>query len=170
MAKTKGKEKHDYVITQDFKSPYVVSTGMAHKPTEIKAICFKKGQVIQGEMKTANGKPSFVLYKGVVVVPVTMVRKVETKQIVVSNASGDDHKAADTQKQVAIIKNKKTKWIDAVIIGALAGFGGTYLAEKKGWLKTVETKNRLIGMGIGAVLAVYVTYRMKSRETVKTNA
>ncbi len=167
MAKNKAKD--DYVITQDFKSPYVVSTGMAHKPTEIKAIHFKKGQVIQGELKTSGGKPSFVLYKGVVVVPCSMVRKVETKQIVVSNASGDDNKAAESKKQVAVIKNKKTRYIDAMIVGAIAGFGGTYFAEKKGWLKTVETKNRLIGMAIGAAAAMYVAYRIKSREVVKTS-
>lgn len=167
---SKNRISEDFVIVQDFKSPYVVSTGYAHKPTEIKAWHFKKGQVIRGEIKTANGKPSFVLYKGTIVVPLAMLKKVVTKEIVVSNASGDDHKAAATEKKMTVQKTKKTRYIDAAIFGAIAGFGTVYLLEKKGYLKTIEMKNKLIGMGIGAALAAYITFRVKKETVVKTVA
>ena len=51
---------------------------------------FRKGDIITGEIKTVKGKPSFVLHKGVMVIPFSCVRQIITKEIQVnSNATGE---------------------------------------------------------------------------------
>jgi hypothetical protein len=156
----------DFVATQDFKSPYVVSTGMPHKPTQIKTKSFKKGEIIVGEMKTDKfGKPAFVMHKGVMVVPLSCVKIVVTKDInpnVSSSADGGDISAKP--KTVVVNKptsdtEKKKKYLDGMILGALAGFGAAYYAEKKGWIAVPEQKNKVIGAVIGALAGAYVVFR-----------
>ena len=153
----------DFVAVQDFVTPYVVSTGMPHKPTKICKKQFRKGEIITGEIKTANGKPSFVLHKGVMVVPLAMVKQVITKDIVVSNAD-DQVKKTNPKVEVkvqATSEQKKKFYFDAIIVGSLLGFAGTLVAEKQGWVTNVDIKNRLIGAGIGALIGVYYVYRFK---------
>jgi hypothetical protein len=153
----------DFVAVQDFVTPYVVSTGMPHKPTKICKKKFKKGEIITGEIKTANGKPSFVLHKGVMVVPLTMVKQVITKDIVVSNFN-DEAKKTNPKVEIKVqgtTEQKKKAYMDAIIIGALLGFGGTILAEKQGWITTMDKKNKLIGAAVGAVAGIYYIYRFK---------
>ena len=159
----------DFVATQDFKSPYVISTGMPHKPTQIKTKAFKRGEIIVGEMKTDKyGKPAFVMHKGVMVVPLSCVKIVVTKDInpnVTSNAEGGDISAKPPVKTIAINKattsvtEKKKKYLDGMILGALAGFGATYYAEKKGWIPLPEQKNKIIGTVLGALAGAYVVFR-----------
>ena len=50
--------KKSYVFKQDFKAPYVVATGLPHRPTKIMLKKYKRGQIIQGQMVMAKGKPS----------------------------------------------------------------------------------------------------------------
>lgn len=154
----------DFVATTDFVSPYVVATGMPHKPTRICKKQFRKGDIITGEIKTANGKPSFVLHKGVMVVPFSCVKQVITKDIQVSNF--DNKVIKDTNPKVEVKvpttpKDKKKQMFDMVLLGAIVGFGGTILAEKQGWLNAEEKKNRLYGAMIGAFLGGYYIYRQK---------
>ena len=40
----------DFVATQDFVTPYVIATGMPHKPTKICKKQFRKGDIITGEI------------------------------------------------------------------------------------------------------------------------
>ena len=155
--------KLDFVATQDFKSPYVISTGQPHRPTAIKTKQFKKGDIIVGEMKTANGKPAFVLWKGVVVVPLSCVKQVITKDI---NASSADGMVTSDKPKTVIVKEKqkegKKQYIDAAIIGAVIGFGAAYFAEKKAWIaEQPNHKNKLIGAAIGAAAGMYWIYRNK---------
>ena len=78
----------DFVATTDFTTPYVIATGQPHKPTQICKKKFRKGDIITGEVKTVKGKPSFVLHKGVMVIPFSCVKQVITKDIVISNLDG----------------------------------------------------------------------------------
>jgi len=153
----------DFVATADFETPYVVSTGQPHKPIKICKKQFKKGEIITGEIKTANGKPSFVLHKGVMVIPLSVVKQVITKDIVISNLDGEAPKT-NPKVEVKVIKTadqKNKSYIDGIIVGAIAGFGATILAEKQGWIATVEKKNRITGAVIGAVVGCYFVYRFK---------
>lgn len=154
----------DFVATTDFVTPYVIATGMPHKPTKICKKQFRKGDIITGEIKTANGKPSFVLHRGVMVIPFSCVKQVITKDIQVSNF--DNKVIADKNPKVEVKvpstpKNKKRQMLDMVLLGAIVGFGGTILAEKQGWLNAEDKKNRLYGAMIGAFLGGYYIYRQK---------
>jgi hypothetical protein len=155
----------DFVATQDFVTPYVVSTGQPHKPTQICKKKFRKGDIITGEVKTVKGKPSFVLHKGVMVIPFSCVKQVVVKDIVISNLDG----TSDTQKtnpkvEVKVIKSadvKNKKYIDGILIGAVVGLGGVILAEKQGLIANVDKKNKIYGAIAGAVLGAYYIFRFK---------
>lgn len=158
----------DFVATQDFVTPYVRSTGMPHKPIQICKKKFHKGEILTGEVKTVKGKPSFVLHKGVMVIPFSVIKQVVTKEINFSGADGEkldkavkkDNQSVKTLPPPSvIIKTKKTRIIDAMIVGGVAGFGMMFLAEKQGWVQNPETKNRLYAALAGAALAAYYVYR-----------
>lgn len=159
-----------FVITHDFKTPYVRSTNDPRKPTEIKAKVFRRGEIISGEMQYNNGKPSFVLFNGVCVVPLSVIKAVVTKEIL-SNSSGPgntDMPGTEDNKKKIVEKNPKIRYADAAIVGALIGLGAVYLANKKAWI-TVPNKNHyLIGAGIGVAGAVYFMYRRANSKKVKT--
>lgn len=152
--------KKAYVLIQDFNAPYVVATGMAHKPSKIMIKKYKKGEIIYGEMKTTNGKPSIVLVKGVIPIPATMLNEVITKTI--SGVSGE--KSTETKQtqnnKVVTIKKTNTRYMDAGIFGAVIGAISVYLFEKQGWLQP-NPKNKLYGALGGAVLGMYMVYRKK---------
>lgn len=152
--------KRSYVLIQDFKAPYVIATGMPHKPSKIMLKRYSKGEIISGELKTANGKPSFVLVSGVIPVPVTMLNEVVTKQIV-SNASGEAVKKVSESPKVVQVKKQNTKYLDVAIIGAILGFAGVYLAEKQGWIAVADKKYKMYGAIGGALLGMYLIYRKK---------
>ena len=158
----------DFVATMDFKSPYVVTTGVPHRPTQIKAKKFKKGEIICGELKESKGKPAFVLHRGVIVVPLECVKKVIVKDVVVNEApkvssaegSGNGSGKINIEKK-SFLNDGKKKFFDAMIIGGVAGFGGVYFAEKKGWIAEPSKKNKLIGVVAGALLGAYLVYRFQ---------
>jgi hypothetical protein len=154
----------DFVATTDFASPYVIATGMPHKPTQIKKKQFRKGEIITGEIKTVKGKPSFVLHKGVMVIPLTCVRQVITKEIDTKSSFAGQKtvEKANPKVQVSVPSlsvDKKKKIMDGAIFGAILGFAGTILAEKKGWITGDDKKNRLYGAAIGAFIGGYYIYR-----------
>ena len=153
--------KKSYVLIQDFKAPYVIATGMPHKPSKIMLKRYVKGEIITGELKTAKGKPVIVLVNGVIPVPITMLKEVVTKEIVNSvNGKPDTTKVTQTQGSITI-KKTNTRYLDAGILGAILGVGAVYLAEKQGWIAQIDKKNKLYGAGIGAALAMYIIYRKK---------
>jgi hypothetical protein len=158
----------DFVATTDFKSPYVVSTGRPDKPTAIKVKKFKKGDIIVGEMKHANGQPAFVLWKGVVVVPLSCVKQVITKEInTTSSVEGGEVKketSKATTTDIKLSKNPKIQYMDAILLGSALGAGAAYLAEKQGWIAEPSSKNKLIGAVIGAVIMTYGVYRFKNNK------
>ncbi len=157
-----------YVLTQQLKTPYVRVTGMPHKPTELLFKTFKKGEIINGELKHANNKPAFVLVEGKLVIPLAVVKKVVTKEIV-SGADGAEKTESPKEKPTNILtsSNPKVKYLDALIIGTLVGVGGVYFAEKQGWLNAEEKKNKIYGGVVGALMGIYLVYRFKTNQPVK---
>lgn len=161
----------DFVATEDFVTPYVRSTGMPHKPLQICKKKFCKGEIITGEVKTVKGRPAFVLHRGVMVIPFSVIKQVVTREISFGADGGKtDKKTEQAIKKEnpaskalpppsVIIKNKKTRIADALILGGIAGFGLMLLAEKQGWVENPEKKNRLYAAGAGAALAAYYVYR-----------
>ena len=153
--------KKSYVFKQDFKAPYVVATGLPHRPTKIMLKKYKRGQIIQGQMVMAQGKPSVLLVSGVIPIPLTVIREVITKEILQSNASGTPTTTTNLSSAVVVGKKSNTRYIDAAILGAILGLGAAYLAEKQNLLGQPDKKNKLYGAAIGAVLAMYFIYRKK---------
>jgi hypothetical protein len=148
-----------YIITHDFKAPYVQITGIPHNPQAIKMKKFSKGDIIRGELKHANNKPAFILVNGVCVVPLDVVKELVTKEVV-SGADGNSSKESKPKsKVISIPTNPKVRYADAIIIGAIIGAAGAYLAEKQGWISEPDKKNKLYGAGIGALAAAYIVYR-----------
>ena len=162
-----------YILTKDFKSPYVTATGLPHNPSAIKFKQFRKGEVVNGEMKHANNRPAFVLVNGVLVVPLEVVKELITKDVV-SHADGkgslkDKTPKLDLSKTKTKNKNPKVKYVDAGLVGAVLGFAGVYAAEHQGYISEPNNKYRLFGAAAGAALAMYVIYRKSTETKVKVN-
>lgn len=157
------------MITHNFESPYVVNSGNPRNPTAIRQKRFKQGQIISGVMQMVNGKPNFVLYNDVVVIPLSVIKAVVTKEIV-SNATGPANaipNGQETTKNFIISKDPKTKYMDTAIVGAVLGLAVVYLANKKQWIKVPMPINFAYGAGIGAALGLYFIYRQNNKPKTK---
>jgi hypothetical protein len=150
--------KKSYVLIQDFKAPYVVATGMAHKPSKIMLKKYVKGQIVEGQIIISKGQPSILLVAGIIPIPVSVLREVVTKEIAQSNASGDGKSVTPNK---VVIKKTNTRYLDAGIIGAILGAGAIYLAEKQNIIATPDKKYKLYGALAGAALGMYIVYRKK---------
>jgi hypothetical protein len=157
-----------YQLTQNFRSPYVVATGLPHRPQQIKFKTFRKGDVVKGELKHSNNEPAFVLVAGTLVIPVSMIKEVVTKEI--DTSSNFDNKKQDsssedkkTENKIVVKKSSNVKYVDALLIGAAVGFLGVYVAEKQNWITSIDNKNRIYGAIGGAVLGAYIVYRIKNK-------
>ena len=162
--------KATYLVTADFKTPYVTSTPDPRNPTKINWKVFRKGDLLSGELKHSNNKPAFVLYNGVAVIPLSVIKAVVTKEIV-SNAGGPENTAplgSETTKKIVEVKSPKVRYADAAIFGALVGMAGVFLANKKGWIKVPDNMNYAYGAGIGAAAGAYIIYRNSNKPKLKT--
>jgi len=162
--------KKSYIITKDVNSPIVIGGQTAHKPAQVRFRKFRKGQIVQGELKHANNQPSFVLVGAMCVVPLECVKELAGKEIQ-SNATGNE--LSDPIPKPISIKpnNPKIKYLDALLIGVAVGFLGTHLIEKQGYLPMNEEyplKNKLIGAGIVGILALYIVYRNQNNQQAVT--
>lgn len=149
-----------YIVTENFKSPVVQVTGMPHKPQQIRFKQFRKGEIIKGELKHANNKPAFILVGGSMVVPLSVVKELVTKEIV-SDFDNTTKKESTPETKITLKDEPKMKYIDGLVIGALLGVGGAYLAEKQGWIEVPDKKNKIYGAAIGAAIGLYAAYRFK---------
>jgi hypothetical protein len=106
-------------------------------------------------------------------VPLDVVKELVTKEVV-SHTDGEGSMLKKPNKITEKIgssknnSNPKVRYIDALLIGAVVGFGGVMLAEKQGWINEPDKKYRLYGaVGVG-VLAMYFVYRSKTqKKTIK---
>jgi hypothetical protein len=152
--------KKTYVITKDVKVPIVVNGGQAHRPAQVRYKTYRKGEMIQGELKHSNNKPAFVLVGSMGVVPLNCIQEV-TSVPVTSNAIGEVNDAT-IPKESEPKKEPKVQYGDAMIIGALVGFVGVYMAQKYGYLGEEDKKYRLYGALGGGLLGLYWVYRNKN--------
>ncbi len=152
----------DFVVTQDFKTPKVTSTGNNRQPTRIDFKYFKKGSVIKGFLHTdKSGNPDvLMIHDGTLAVPLDVIKKVVVKDI---QTSGFDGPAKSDKPKVSLKpKDTKTRYLDAFVAGAIAGLILTIVSEKKGWLALNEEspyQNKLIGAAAGSVIAAFIVYR-----------
>jgi hypothetical protein len=162
--------KRAYVFKYNYAAPYAVPTGLPHNPTALKTAKFRKGEIVNAELKHHNNKPSILLYDGVIPIPLDAVRQVLTKEITMS-ADGGKTEVVDTdgipEKKIKVNKeNKKLRIIDKAILGALLGFGGVYYAEKKGYITEPKMQYRIAGALVFGSLFAYVAYRIQNKPTV----
>jgi hypothetical protein len=150
--------KKTYIITKDVKVPIVVTQGMAHRPAQIRYKTYRKGEMVQGELKHSNNKPSFVLVGAMGVIPLNCVQEVTS--VPVSSADGRTTvETGEAKKEVAVSNNPKIKYGDAMIIGALVGFLGVYFAQKYNYINSEDNKIKLYGAVGGGLLGMYLVYR-----------
>jgi hypothetical protein len=148
-----------YIFTHDYKAPYVTITGLAHNPQAVKFKKFQKGEIVRGELKHANNKPAFILVNGVCVVPLDIVKELVTKAVV-SGADGTTTNSFPSKPKVqSLPTNPKVRYIDAMLVGAVAGVVAVFVAEKQGWISEPDNKYKLYGALIGAIGASYIVYR-----------
>ena len=148
-----------YIFTHDYKAPYVVVTGMAHKPQSIKMKQYRKGDIVRGELKHSNNKPAFVLVNGVGVVALDVIKELVTKAVI-SHADGSTSiESKPKASKVMVATNPKVRYVDAMIIGSIVGIIAVVVAEKQGWISEPDSKYKLYGGALGAVAAAYIVYR-----------
>lgn len=155
-----------YILTQPYKAPYVVATGIPSNPQRIMMKSFRSGEMVKGELKHANNKPAFVLVGGALVLPLSVLKEVTTKEVV-SEASGTTETSDQPTDSVKKVPTKKLRYIDAILIGGVLGFGAVYLAEKQGWITSPDNKNKMYGVLGGAVLGAYLVFRQENTIPVK---
>ena len=158
-----------YIVTKDFKSPYVVSTGMGHNPQRIQYKTFRKGQIISGQMQTSNGKPAFLMVNGVLPVDLNYIKEVVTKDFdePKSNASG---KETSIEKKLSIgggSNNPQIKYVDGFLLGSAVGYLAVVAMTKYGYLTNVTTKFKIYGTLAGGLLSAYLVYRNNSSKVSK---
>jgi len=172
-----------YVLTQDFATPYVIATGMAHNPQQIKVKKFKKGDIVKGELKHANNQPAFVLVQGTLVLPLEVIKELVTKAIIdndtppipigdldMSSKKSDDVVVSSKSKSAMMplkSSNPKVNYIDSMIIGGIAGLGAMYLVKRQNWIEEFNNKYYLYAGLVGASLGAYIVYRVRSSKTEK---
>jgi hypothetical protein len=150
--------KKTYIITKDVKVPMVVNSGQAHRPAQVRYKTFRKGEMVQGELKHQNNQPAFVLVGKMGVLPLNCVQEVTSLPI--SGADGSTtSEVGETKKEVVVQTNPKVKYGDALIIGALVGFIGVHLAQKYNYINSEDNKLKLYGALGGGLLGMYLVYR-----------
>jgi hypothetical protein len=161
-----------YIVIRDFKSP-VAFSGSSHPAlgTQVRQMNFKKGQVIDGVLKTKeDGSPAFIIHRKCVIVPIAAVKELVSKEIL-SNAEGSSD--APKEKKVITESTSKIKYIDSAIIGGAIGFALTWFLEKRGIIPAdnpenkVPHQNKLIGLAIGAAAGAYYTYKKNVKTGIK---
>lgn len=153
-----------YIFGYDYKAPCVVATGHPKNPQGIQFKQFRKGQIIQGELKHSNNKPAFVFHQGTFVIPLSVVKELVTKEIghsaeTKSNAPGDLSDFDQPKKPTV-----KIKMMDAAILGGLAGVLLVYVSEKQGWISEPDKKYKLYGAIGGAALGAYLIHRTSPKK------
>jgi hypothetical protein len=171
----KQKPTKSYIVTKKFDAPYVVGTGMAHRPTRVQKRTFRKGQVItNGVMQYTNGQPAFLLVHGVMPIPLECIKEVVAKDVVSSSFEGQSAPKTKEPKKIKSplppSSNPKVKYIDALLIGGLVGLVGVHLAQKKGYLPCQDPKCKLYGALAGGLIAWYVVYRQSTNVPAKVES
>lgn len=160
--------RKSYILTRDIKCPVVATNQTAHKPAQIRTKTFRRGQVVQGELKHSDNKPAFVLVGRMCVIPIDAVKELQGKDIKSNYTGADMDETPVAKKPVIAPENPKIKYMDAFLIGALVGYLSVHIAEKKGYITSEDPKVKLYGAIGGALLGSYLVYRHQSSKPVIT--
>jgi hypothetical protein len=161
------KEK-TYTLIADFKAPCVINTPGNNRQAKIKYKTFRRGELVNGVMQYNNGRPTIILVKGIIPIEAKYLKEVVAKEIVVSNASGNETKPkASIDNMVSDHPNPKVKYLDALLVGAVVGVLAVHFAEKKGYIEVPDKKYKLYGALGGGLLAMYIVYRVMTKPQVK---
>lgn len=156
-------KKKRFIVTQDFRSPNIARDGGAHAPHQVGWRQFKKGEQFNGELIMEGGKPKFAMAPGALMIPLSVVKEVVAKDVILSNAEGDDKQGVINTITVNAKKGaSKFKLIDAAIFGALAGFAGYTYAVKKQYIAIDTPKHKMIAIGVTAGIFAYAVYRFSN--------
>jgi len=158
--------KKTYVITKDVKVPIVVNSGQAHRPAQVRYKVYRKGEMVQGELKHSDNKPAFVLVGNMGVIPLNCIQEVSSSPITSGFDGGATTETEEAKKVVTVQTNPKVKYGDAMIIGALVGFLGVHFAQKYNYIPAEDNKFKLYGALGGGLLGMYLVYR--NQGTTKT--
>lgn len=159
--------KQSYVISKDCRVPSVVVSTHPKRGTQMNFKTFRRGDIIQGEMKHSGNEPAFILSDNLVI-PIACVKVLETREIL-SEASGTPTQAeADKAiKDVVVKTTPKVQYLDAAIIGAIAGAAIVFIIEKKTtWIKVPAKEYKIYGALAGALAGAYFIYRNKNTTKV----
>lgn len=167
-----------YVLTQNYRAPYVVATGHPRNPQQIKTKMFKEGEIVRGELKHANNQPAFILVAGTLPIPVDYIKELTTKAIVEDDKIVPAQVVDETKSEDVVVKteksaskmtlkssNPKVKYMDALLLGGLVGLVAVYAIGKQGWIAEVDKKHYLYGGLIGGALGAYLVYRFTPSKT-----
>lgn len=158
-----------YTLIRDIEAPYVVDTGNNRRGPNIRKKKFKKGQMIKGVMKYANGRPAYILVGGAIPVEARHLKILMAKDVEVSDFSGEAKAKSDVPGIIHNNANPKVKYIDAMIVGGIVGALAVHFAEKKGFIQNPDQKNKIYGAVGGALLLMYVVYRYQSAKKKPEN-
>lgn len=155
-----------YVLTQDFESPKVMGTNSPRQPIKVGLCKFRKGQIIQGAMQKENGKPAYLLYRGSIVVPITVLKEVVTKDIIQGYSGFDATQANDSKilPKLEPVKSKQARYLDGILIGGIAGLIAGIVAQKKYGMEDPEHKNKMYLALAGSAIGAFLVYRFKRVE------
>jgi hypothetical protein len=159
--------KKTYIITKDVKVPIVVTQGVAHRPAQIRYKLYRKGDMVQGELKDSNNKPTFVLVGTMGVIPLDCVQEVTSIPVASTESVSSADGTTETKKEAEVQSNPKVKYGDAMIIGALVGFLGIHLAQKYNYIPAEDNKLKLYGAIGGGLLGMYLVYRSQGTKKAK---
>jgi hypothetical protein len=159
--------KKTYIITKDVKVPIVVTQGVAHRPAQIRYKLYRKGDMVQGELKHSNNKPTFVLVGTMGVIPLDCVQEVTSIPVASTESVSSADGTTETKKEAEVQSNPKVKYGDAMIIGALVGFLGIHLAQKYNYIPAEDNKLKLYGAIGGGLLGMYLVYRSQGTKKAK---
>lgn len=160
--------KKSYIITKDVKSPVVVSSNVAHKPAQVRFKTFRRGQIVQGELKHSDNRPAFVLVGRMCVIPIDCIKELQGKEITSNFSDQDSQTQQAAQKKTIQVENPKIKYMDALLIGGVVGYAAVHVAIEKGYIQTEDPKAKIYGALGGAVLGMYLVYRNVSSQKPKT--
>ncbi len=159
----------NFLVVQEFKSPFMTITGQAHRPHKIEYKTFKRGETINGKIHYRGGKPAFVMVDETLVVPLNVIKRIHAEDISVNHVNSSSF---DASTKVYKVPTDKYKYTDAGLIGAIIGVSAVWFGQKKGMkiYDEAQPRNRYVAMGAGAVigglLGMYIAKRFSGDDKI----
>jgi hypothetical protein len=147
----------------NYKAPRVIYTNHIKQPQTVQYKAYKKGQEIVGEIKKTEGtSESFVVADGGFIIPMNVLESNDfaSKVKQQNNFNGEDSLKMNP-KNMSSLKQNAVDYSKSFVVGGLIGLCGVFFAETKGWIAEPRTRNKVIGIVLGATLLSYATFKIK---------